>query len=76
MVFRIGLISMGGQLSCGFGEKPESIAQESPPATSGKTEGQRQVSSYKRQDKPPPALAFALSLQLVTWNCVPQAVPT
>ncbi len=27
MVFRIGWISMGGQLSCEFGEKPASITQ-------------------------------------------------
>ncbi len=27
MVFRIGWISMGGQLSCEFGEKPASIPE-------------------------------------------------
>ena len=27
MVFRIGWISMGGQLSCEFGEKPASITE-------------------------------------------------
>lgn len=31
MVFRIGWISMGGQLSCEFGEKPVSINESGPP---------------------------------------------
>lgn len=30
MVFRIGWISMGGRLSCEFGEKPASITDSAP----------------------------------------------